>query len=131
VTYEQPSVGVFLSFDRIDASARSAAELVQCGLTFRGSPGLARVKAFDAQGASLGVKSASGLGDIELTSPQLYGDAAISRFVLLATGDQIRLGRVLLPEPGGAGAAALLALAGLREVRRVRWIRARPAARRS
>jgi len=75
------------------------------------------VEAFDAQGVSLGNRSAS--AEVDLASPSFYGEVPISRFVLKATGDQIRLMRIqMVPEPAGAGAAALLALAVLRARRR-------------
>jgi hypothetical protein len=77
------------------------------------------VQAFDAQGASLGVHDASAADWVDLASPSFYGDVPISRFVLFATGDQIRLERVeLVPEPADAGAAPLLALVALRAGRR-------------
>lgn len=56
---------------------------------------------------------------MDLAFLSFYGDVPISRFVMLATVDQIQLRRVeLIPEPAGAGSAALLALVALRARRR-------------
>src|SRR5690606_10749837 len=90
-----------------------------------GTTGVHSVEAFDAQGASLGVRAASaspsGADWVDLTSPSFFGDVPISRFVLSAEDDPILLWQIeLVPEPcgAGAGAAALLALVTLRARRR-------------
>jgi len=77
------------------------------------------VEAFDRNGASLGLRSASGLDLIDLSDPSFFGDAPISRFVLIGIADQFRVGRVrFVPEPEGAVATATLALAWLGSTRR-------------
>ena len=78
------------------------------------------VEAFDRNGASLGLRSASGLDPIDLSDPCLFfGDEPISRFVLIGVADQFRLGRVsFVPEPEGAAVTAALALASLGAARR-------------
>ena len=77
------------------------------------------VEAFDRNGASLGLRSASGLDPIDLSTPSYFGDEPISRFVLIGVADQFRLGRVsFVPEPAGAAVTAALALASLGAARR-------------
>ena len=78
------------------------------------------VEAFDRNGASLGLRSASGLDPIDLSDPLLFfGDEPISRFVLIGVADQFRLDRVsFVPEPEGAAVTAALALASLGAARR-------------
>jgi len=78
------------------------------------------VEAFDAFGASLGLRSASDLARIDLSDEVYFGAEPISRFVLISVSDRIRLGTVYytpLPEPAGGVAAAFVALAAIGRAR--------------
>ena len=76
------------------------------------------VEAFDANGDSLGLRSASGLGPIALTDPSFFGPVAISRFVLIGVADQIRLQQIsFVPEPASAAPTSALVLAAFAAIR--------------
>lgn len=176
ISYEAPRAPVSMPLGRLSGS-HTAAEIVYCGITFRGEPGLPHlgadgmavsggaanswidpgealevdfgepiaglryeldatevvnpgsfgghfVEAFDAAGSSLGIRSASASDWVDLAAAPFYGGTPISRFQLIATGDQIRLRRVeMAPEAAGAGIAAITALVSWRGGRR----RQRPA----
>ena len=73
------------------------------------------VGAFDALGASLGMRSATSDAEVDLEA--LFGGVPIGRFELTGV-DRIQLGVVrLVPEPAGAAGAALAALAARRRRR--------------
>lgn len=84
-------------------------------------PGDHFVEAFDAQGASLGLRSASDDGDpVDLGAA--YGDALLSGFDLIGVNDSFRVSAVrFVPEPGATQSVAALvalAVAGVRRSRR-------------
>jgi MYXO-CTERM domain-containing protein len=76
------------------------------------------VEAFDAEGSSLGIRSAEGI-DVDLTEPAFFGAVPLSRIVLTAV-DGHRLASVrIVPEPsvGGAPVAVLALALGVRRRR--------------
>jgi hypothetical protein len=106
IAFDTPVAGVQYSFaDATDDDAD-------------GKPGEHLVEAFDAAGASLGVRPAQG-SFVALSLPGYFGEVALSR-ILLTGADRFRVETVhVVPEPGGgswAAAAAALALAARRRL---------------